>query len=155
MSTTDLSKAFYLILFLSVPVAAQTSGDLHRQYQLTPAVESFEVRPGVIATVSYGEDGQATEVLIKMRPSFVNGPSTNEMPYKVFEGLLEEFAPAAKRGKLCGEMDTVSGRNHYVHATYENVSIYSVIHNRGAADATASMAQIRWERLYCQPAAMH
>ena len=153
MSTTDLSKALYLIFFLCLPVAAQTSSELHRQYQLTPIVESFEVRPEVIATVFYGEDGQAVEVLIRPRLFYANDASGKEMPYKVFEELLDEFAPAARRGKLCKEIDTVSGRNHYVHQTYENVSIYSVIHNKGADNATASTVQIRWERIYCPMAA--
>jgi len=153
MSTTDLSKAFYLILFLSLPIAAQTSGELRQKYQLTSAVESFEVRPGVIATVFYGEDGQAVEVLIKPRLFYTNDLSKMEMPYKVFKELLDEFVPVAKSGRLCSETDTVSGRNNYVYATYENVSIYSVIHNRGADNATASMAQIRWEKMYCPPAA--
>ena len=111
------------------------------------------MRPGVIATVFYGEDAQAVEVLIKTRLFYTNDLSRKEMPYKVFEELLEEFVPVAKRGKLCGEIDSVSGRNHYVYTTYENVSIYSVIHNRSTDNATASMAQIRWERIYCPPAA--
>jgi hypothetical protein len=120
---------------------------------LTSTVESFEVRPEVIATVFYGEDGQAVEVLIRPRLFYANDASGKEMPYKVFEELLDEFAPAARRGKLCKEIDTVSGRNHYVQQTYENVSIYSVIHNKGADNATASTVQIRWERIYCPMAA--
>jgi len=93
------------------------------------------------------------EVLIRTRLSFANDPSEQEMPYKVFADLLDEFAPAARRAKLCSETDMVSGRNHYVHETYENVSIYSVIHNRRADNATASTAQIRLEKIHCSPAA--
>jgi len=153
MSAKELSKALYLILLLSLSVAAQTSSELHRQYPLTSTIESFGVRPEAIATVFYGEDGQAVEVLIRPRLLYANDASGKEIPYKVFEELLNEFAPAARRGKLCNEIDTESGRNHYVHQTYENVSIYSLIHNRGAANATASMAQIRWERIHCSTAA--
>ena len=149
MSAKDFSKALYLILLLSLSVAAQTSSELHRRYQLTSAIESFGVRPEAIATVFYGEDGQVVEVLIRPRLFYANDASGKEIPYKVFEELLNEFAPAARRGKLCNEIDTESGRNHYVHQTYENVSIYSLIHNRGAANATASTAQIRWERIHC------
>jgi hypothetical protein len=152
MFTPNLSKVFLLILFLPLPLVAQTSGELRQKYKITSAVESFEVRPGIIATVLYSENGEAVELFIKPRLFYTNDLSKKEMPFKVFEGILDEFVPVGKRGKLCGEVDTVSGRNHYLHTTYENVSVYSVIHNRGADNATASMIQIRWEKTYCPSA---
>ena len=152
MFTANLSKVFLLILFLPLSIMAQTSSELHQKYKITSAVESFEVRQGIIATVLYGENGEAVEVFIKPRLFYTNDPSKKEMPFKVFEEILDEFIPMAKRGKLCGETDSVSGRNHYVHTTYENVSLYSVIHNRGADNATASMIQVRWEKIYCPSA---
>ena len=149
MFTFNLSKVFLLILFLPLSIEGQTSSDLHQKHKVTSSVESFEVRPGIIATVFYGENGEAVEVFIRPRLFYTNDLSKKEMPYKIFEEILDEFVPMAKRGKLCGETDTVSGRNHYVHTTYENVFVYSVTHNRGADNATASVLQIRWEKVYC------
>ena len=151
MSRSDLLRAFGLILFVSLPVAAQTSGELRTKYRPTSAVESFEVRPEIIATVFYGENGQAVEVLIEHRLSSTTDSTRDEMPHKMFEELLEEFAPVAKRGHLCFEASEFqSGRNHYVTTTYENVSIYSVEHDTELDRATASMAQIRWEKVHCK-----
>jgi hypothetical protein len=152
MFTLNLSKLFLLILFLPLPAMAQTSDELRQKYKVTSAVESYEVRPGIIATVFYGENGQPVEILIKPRLFYTNDLSKNEVAYKLFEELLDEFVPVAKRGKYCGETDSVSGRNHYVYTAYENVSIYSVIHKRGAENATASMIQIKWEKIYCPSA---
>ena len=149
MFTLNLSKLFLLILFLPLPTMAQTSDELRQKYKVTSAVESYEVRPGIIATVFYSENRQPVEILIKPRLFYTNELSKNEMPFKVIEEILDEFVPMAKRGKLCQDIDSVSGRNHYVHTTYENVSLYSVIHNRGADNATVSMVQIRWEKIYC------
>jgi len=151
MFTFNLAKVFLLIFFLPLPLVAQTSAELRQKYKITSAVESFEVRQGIIATVLYSENGEAVEVIIKPRLFYTNDLSKKEMPFKIFEEILDEFVPIARRGKLCGEVDTVSGRNHYVHTTYENVSVYSVIHNRGADNATASIIQITWEKMYCPP----
>jgi hypothetical protein len=145
-----LALALFIILPVSLPIAAQTSGELRQRYRLTSAVESFEVRLGIIATIFYGENGQAVEVLIRHRLSSSRASARDEMPYKMFAEILDEFAPEAQRGRLCSEPDGFqSGRNHYVTATYENVSIYSVLHNPELDSATASMAQITWEKTDC------
>ena len=151
--TPNLSKAFLLTLFLPISVVPQTSGELVQKYKITSAVESFEVRQGIIATVFYGENGEAVEVFIKPRLFYTNDRSRREMPFKVFEDIVDEFVPPVKRGRRCGETDSVSGPNHDVQTTYENISVFTVIHNRGEENATVSMAQIRWEKTYC-PTAM-
>jgi hypothetical protein len=135
---------------VSLPIAAQTSGELRKKYPPTSAVEGFEVRPGIIATVYYGANGQAFQVLIRHRRSSTSVSAQDEMPYKLFAELLDEFAPAAKRGRLCSPSeDFQSGRNHYVTTTYENVSIHSVEHDTDQDRATASSVQISWEKVYC------
>jgi len=150
MARTYSSKALCLILFVSLPIAAQTSGELRKKYPFTSAVEGFEVRPGIIATVFYGENGQAFEILIRHRRSSTSVSAQDEIPHKVFAELLDEFAPAAKRGRLCGSPGGFqSGRNHYVTTTYENVSFYSVEHDTELDSATASSVQINWEKAYC------
>jgi hypothetical protein len=138
-----------LMLLIPLSISAQTSSELHQKYKSTSAVESFEVRPGLIATVFYSEDGQPVEVSIKSRLFYTSNVAQTEMPLSIFEEVVAEFAPVAKRGKLCNETDSESGRNHYVHTTYENVSIYSALHNRGQDNATASMAHIRWKKMSC------
>jgi hypothetical protein len=149
MFTSRLLVMLLLTLFISLSISAQTSGELHQKYKSTSAVESFEVRPGLIASVFYSEDGQPVEVLIRSRLFYTSNVALTEMPLSIFEEVVVEFAPLAKRGKLCEETDSVSGRNHYVHTTYENISLYSVIHNRGQENATASMVQIRWDKVVC------
>jgi hypothetical protein len=149
MFTSRVLPVLPLLLLIPLSISAQTSSELHQKYKSTSAVESFEVRPGLIATVFYSEDGQPVEVSIKSRLFYTSNVAQTEMPLSIFEEVVAKFAPFAKRGKLCNETDSVSGRNHYVHTTYENVSLYSVIHNRGQENATASMVQIRWDKVWC------
>ena len=149
MFISRLLVILFVTLFISLSTSAQTSTELHQKYKSTSAVESFEARPGLIATVFYSEDGQPVEVLIKSRLFYTSNVALTEMPLSIFEEVVAEFAPLAKRGKRCDETDSVSGRNHYVHTTYENISLYSVMHNRGQANATASMVQIRWDKVVC------
>ena len=154
MFRASLSKVLLLTFLFYLPVAAQTSGEFRQRFAVTSAVDAFEVKPGIVATVFYGEDGQVVQTMIRPRLFYARDNSNKEMPFKAFGEVLLEFAPVAKRGRLCNESEFVSGRNYYVTSTYEHASVYSVIHNRGADNATASLAEITWntwEKTYCPP----
>ena len=53
------------VVVFSVSAFGQTSTDLQRKYGTPTNV--FEVRPGVLMTVKYGNDGQASEMVIERR----------------------------------------------------------------------------------------
>src|SRR5437763_389628 len=91
MFRSTFPKAFVMILFVAFTVIAQTSSDFHQKYKTTPAVESFEVRPGIIATVYYQEEGQVYEILVRSRLYYAQDHSKNEIPLKVADEILNEL----------------------------------------------------------------
>lgn len=127
-----------LLLLLALPVVAQTASGLRQEYQLSLSVESYEVRPGIIATFFYAENNQIAEIMVRPRLFYINDLSKNEMPFKVAEDILDEFVPKAKRGKTGFDMGFESGRNYYRHISDENVDVDMSVHNRDTPQATVS-----------------
>src|SRR5215216_1135103 len=96
-----LPISFFIIL-LPLPGLAQTANELRQKYRVSSRIESYDVRPGIIATVSYGDEGQVASILLTPPISDdENGASKNEMPMKVVEEVLSELVPVAKRGDVC------------------------------------------------------
>src|SRR2546423_1851207 len=138
-----------LLLLLPLLIAAQTSSDLRQKYRVSSIVESYEVRPNVIATVSFGENNQIASILIRPRPSFDDDDkSKTEIPYKLIVEVLNELVPVAQRGKLYQDTGFESGRNYYRDEFYDNVYIYSVIHNWGEPNATVSQMYVTLKKSY-------
>jgi hypothetical protein len=140
-------KSIVLIFVFSLPLYAQTSADLRKKYQLSTFIEAFEVRPNIVATVSYGERGQAISILIRTRPtSDTNNQSKKEFPLKLAEELTEEFAPVSVRDKMYQKVDFESGRNTYRTVAYDNLIIETVIHDVGTGSVSVSQIYISWQK---------
>ena len=151
MFQSDISKAFLIICFVAFPTIAQTSSDLHQKYKTTAAVESFEVRQGIIATFYYREDGQVYEVLVRSRLFYMDDLSKKEMSLKVADEILNELVPVEKRGNRCEDWNGFeSGRNKSMTYTYENVTIHRLEHNVWFSDASVSTMEVyMMEHTYC------
>lgn len=138
-----------LLLLPPQPIVAQTSSDLRQKYQVSPVVESYEVRPNVIATVSFSETGQIVSILIRPYPLFdEDDKSKTEIPLKVVDDALNELVPVVQRGKRYQDTGFESGRNYYRDEYYDNVYIYSIIHNWGTPNATVSQAYVALKKSY-------
>ena len=130
------------VVLVPLPTLAQTAADLRQKYRVSSRIESYDVRPGMIATVSYGGDGQVVSILLT--PPIVSNehrPVRNEMPMKAVEEVLNELVPMAKRGEVCedhGAFGSIHAWNRRID--YENVSIRSV--TRG--DVAAHHVLIEW-----------
>ncbi len=140
---------FTFLLLIPLPITAQTSSELRQKYKVSTLVESYEVRLGIIATVSFGESGLAESILIRPRPTFDREDhSKTEMPYKIIEEILNELVPVTSRGKLYQDVGPVSGRNYYRYENYENADISSKIHNFGVPTATVSQVYVVLKKTY-------
>lgn len=150
MIRPHLFKLFSLILFTALSIFAQTSTELHNRYKTTSVVESFEVRPGIIATFFFREDGQPFRLMVEPRFSYMDDLSKREISMKVADEILNELIPISTRGVLCEDYNGFqSGRNEYYSAEYENVHISRFSHNSGSADATVSTIDVSWRELSC------
>ena len=142
-------KSLLVIFLLSVSLFAQTSSELRKKYQVSNAIETFEVRPNVMATFFYGEGGQAIAIFIRPRPtSDTNNQSKTEMPDKIAEEVLDELVPVSVRGKSrAGQsIDFVSGRNIYQTMSYENLTVDKTMHQSTIDKLTVSQIYIVWQK---------
>jgi hypothetical protein len=123
------------VILLPLPSRAQTATELRQKYKVSSRIESYDVKPGIIATVSYGEDGQVVSILLTPPIDYnENGIPKNEMPMKVVEEALNELVPMSRRGKVCedyGFLGSVGALRRRID--YENVSISSITRGYVAA----------------------
>ena len=138
--------ALTVLIFLSVLSAdAQTVTDLETKYG--KSLQIYEVRPGVMATVKFDENGQVRE----MRVERYN--ATEKMVYldttfpeDLLEEVINELAPATKRGaKSERSGDTVfMGGSARTFDEYKNASITYFASSRGDCRGTVAII-ITWK----------
>ena len=134
------------LIFLSVVSAdAQTITDLETKYGKSPQI--YEVRPGVMASVKFDENGQvremrverynATEKMIYLDTTF---------PEDLLAEVINELAPVAKRGaKSERSGDTVfMGGSARTFDEYENATITYFASIRGDCRGTVAVV-ITWK----------
>ena len=114
-----------LLASFGVVVHGQTVRDLESKYG--QPIESFEIRPGVMMTVTYGADGQACEMSIQRRLASKEGVKLNfTLEPKLVDELIDELAPIASRGERKNKSafeTTISGDLMITDRYYENVTI--------------------------------
>ncbi|MCW5960874.1 MAG: hypothetical protein KIS76_11990 [Pyrinomonadaceae bacterium] len=136
--------ALITLSFLSAIFAnAQTVADLEAKYGKSPQI--YEVRPGVIATVKFDDNGQVRE----MRVERYNATEKTiyldtTFPDDLLEEVVNELAPPAKRGaKSERSGDTVfMGGTARTFDEYENASITYFSSIRGDCRGTVAIVII-------------
>jgi hypothetical protein len=126
----QLLLAVMVIAMFGISAFGQTPTDLQRKYGIPANV--FEVRPGVLMTVKYGHDGQASEMVIEKRHTTDRSINLNAaLPEALVKELIDELAPIETRGKRIdkGYMDkwylesNISGNLTETSRKYENLTI--------------------------------
>lgn len=119
-----------IIAMFGVSAFGQTFTDLQRKYGTPTNV--FEVRPGVLMTVKYGDDGQASEMVIERRHTTDASINLNSaLSEALVKELIDELAPIETRGKRIdkGYMDkwylesNISGNLIETNRRFENFTI--------------------------------
>ena len=143
-------------LMAAAPAQAQTSADLAPKY---PAVSAYQVRPDVLMTAKYAEDGQVCEMILEKRhydaPQRIDLGSA--MPAALVGQLIDELAPAAQRGDPTSRWLTnsyVAGGVTYSERDYENLVIaqygsYSCKASGQPCDGGDEIIVIRWKKREC------
>ena len=114
---------FVLVLGIAVATPGQTSADLGAKYR---KITSYEVRPGIVMTPRYAQDGQVCEMIVEKRAKtdkdVIFGSSFAEKEWK---DAVDELAPPSERGKdVTGLLNTtVDGGFITADYTYEKVRI--------------------------------
>jgi len=109
-------------------LAAQSREELRRKYG-TPISETFIVRPGIVATATYGTGGHIVEWLISPQNTEVIKTRNKTVNRESINAILDELVPRSVRGKplaggflnvTCGPANDCAGSEQ----RYENVTIY-------------------------------
>ena len=94
-----LWRAILILFLVSVSASAQTSNELKQKYEQL-GNGSYLVRPGIILSVSFGENGQACRMQIQSGSSISSKYPEEVMPRKIVDQIVNEFIPLAQRGKV-------------------------------------------------------
>jgi hypothetical protein len=151
MSFKQYSVLSLIAIFCAV-AQGQTAADISSKY---PVVNAYDVRPGILLTAKYAEDGQVCEMTLEKRhktPDKTDFGST--IPHGVIRQLIDELAPASERGKpakryLRGDSEsTISGTIETTESEYENISI-QILGNLSPTELGDVVATIRWKKRTC------
>ena len=139
-----------MILSLGVSGVSQTTADFDKKYG--SPLKEYEVRPGILMTATYSDDGQVCKIFVERRHfSETAFDQQLHLPQETINELIDELVPAALRGsKAKGDgVSRITGQlSEQVH-DYENVSI-TVLAGVASGDCNGGAALIiRWKNRSC------
>jgi hypothetical protein len=129
----------------------QTSSEFHARYG-KPDAETFNVRPGILLNVEYGEDGEACAMRIQpRRESHAPAENPKPAPMDVITAVLDEAVPPEQRGKELGPGPDIGMRCHgaATPTEFENVIIrtyYGLCNNPPIPQGV----EVRFKRPACE-----
>jgi hypothetical protein len=141
-----------IVALFAIPTHGQTPTDLEKKYG-TPII-AYEIRPKVVMTVKYAEDGQPCEMIVERQNT--NASSVNLDPYlsdALIKELIDELVPVVERGEKSDAHGgtLMIGQMEVTNFNYENVSIKivgSMSTVRGLSGNTVLV--IKWEKRQCK-----
>jgi hypothetical protein len=123
----------------------RSGGELRARYG--SPLEAYEIRPHVLMTVRYSEDGQAYEYAIEARhasPDKVAAESL--MSSRVAREIVDEVVPLPQRGPRMSSMEFRSSCNALGIESYENVEIRTFTTCPSAEGNRVASVTIRWTK---------
>jgi hypothetical protein len=149
-----LCLSIFLTTMLSLQLYAQTSNELAAKYKKFAV---YEVRPGIMMTASFGDNGQVCEMVLQQnRFSQRRADLGDTISPKLIDKLVDELVPAGERGaeikddpKQSFVNGFVSGNIYQVGYNYVNVSIYRLGGIFSACSPGEKLVIIRWKNGTC------
>jgi hypothetical protein len=134
-----------LFLLTAIPGFSQSAEDLEAKYG--QPFKAYLIRPTVMMTVKYAENGQASEMLIAKR---IDDGSNSTIAPVIVREIVEELVPVNSRGVKVDspkQLPLGLGRSPVLVEEYENVSItYQRIDIKEAPACSGTAAiLIRWK----------
>jgi hypothetical protein len=123
MRIVVLSALCLLSSFIFVPRARLQSADELRAKYGAP-LEAYEVRPHILMTVKYSEDGRASEYVIEARHNSQGKMDAESlMSGAMAREIVDEVVPPSQRGQRQNILSFNSSCNVYSLEKYERVEI--------------------------------
>ncbi len=134
-----------LMVLVTVFASGQTSGNLAAKY---PVVSAYQVRPGILMTAKYTDDGQVCEMTLERRYTPDQTDADSNIPGKLEDQLIEELAPTAERGSATSRWlknSYIAGGVTHAERDFENV----LIEIDGTVSAGDKIVVIHWKKRTC------
>ncbi|HEX8846841.1 MAG TPA: hypothetical protein VF791_19515 [Pyrinomonadaceae bacterium] len=125
-----LATTALLLTALAVAANAQKADEFRQRYGAPDSHGRYIVRPDIGMTVEFAENGRASRMVIKRLDSEEEGTSSHQpklMSESSAKEILEEVAPAAKRGKLLRTGGFAASCIRMSFDEYEHVTINQTI----------------------------
>jgi len=140
-----LIQISFVLVFVTASVNAQSSDDLKSKYGVP--FDAFEIRPGIMMTVKFDENRQASEIRIERHAATDSEVYLDTtIPWDLSKEIVDELVPVAERGpkgKFSGLMLIVGGSGTS-QDDYENVSI--IYYSRQSRECSCLVAiVIKWK----------
>jgi hypothetical protein len=127
------------------------------KFNRLPAVETYEIRPGILMMPSYSDGGEVCRIVLERRHVSwkkvdLNAEISKEEIYRIFD----ELVPRAERGQSKlklgdeGSISMVDGNTLETIAIYENVSIRMYGTSKDNEPKHYIAATIDWEKRKCR-----
>lgn len=143
------------ILTCAVALLFFPAGPQNAKFSKYKAVETYEIRPGILMMPEYAKDGQVCQITLE-KHHFSNEKAdlNSGIPRETFIELINELVPMDERGYQTMNfgkeyISSYSGQSVNTFAEYENVSIDifgTQSHRNGAGDI---VAVISWKKRTC------
>ena len=126
----------------------------HQLLARYPRMESYEIRPGVLAMPKYAADGELCQVSIERLHIQQSGVELGvpTMSRETVLKMVDELAPPSERGKAISQLagfdyiDVINGTADVAAANYDNVSVQIY----GSTSVPGDVAVVlRWKRKAC------
>ncbi len=133
--------------------AGQTEAQLGARFK---KLTVFEVRPGIVASSTFSDDGNVCRLTIEKMRSLDPGNSDlgHMIPSAEVNPLVDEVVPPSERGKASKYLNAeswIAGGGAFIKQDYENVSVG--VYGTASADQPngAALIVITWRNRTCQP----
>lgn len=139
-----LMGALGLLFLFQVSFPSDTADTLRERYG-QPISQNFLVRPGIVASASYGPSGHVCEIVL--RPQRLWNSTLEDIQVN---GITDELVPRSERGKVAtgGFIDGICPTNDCDGVDYEWEKV-SII--RWGTSNQIHYETIRWHRDECRP----
>lgn len=147
-----LLLALCVTIFAAVAVLGQTSDELAAKY---PVVSAYQVRPGILMTAKYADDGQVCEMTIEKRHYSARREVdlSSNIPSKLIDQLTDDLVPETERGpatsRYLSDDSYVAGGVSYIKRDFEKVSIEIHGSTSESCNGGDEVVVIRWKKRAC------
>ena len=132
------------VLLMSVMIGGSQTRDEFRQRYSAPQKDHYLVRPDIMMTVLYSEEGQTKELTIKSLP-LTDQLDDQLMSRSTVTEIIDKIAPNHKRGAVVQTNTFSAGCTSVETEEYEKMSISHIVICPGQNGGGIAAVKVKWK----------